>query len=119
MFTILRTWSGRTIGEGVSSDVEVEIADPQPKVHTWNGLRYSLEPCGLNEAGQIKLTEWSLTYTEAEVIGTGLTKSQEWLIRVDEAHGQETQSRFFVHAKPPFIDRIDDIAWVCWLRSID
>lgn len=125
VFTVHRTWSGRTLGEGVVTEVVTEIGAPgdivpSPKVHRWDGMRYSLEPCGLDELGQIKLSEWSLTYTEAEVIGdrAAMGKSEEWLIRLDEGHGQESRSKYFVHTKPPYIDREKDISWVCWLRSV-
>jgi len=117
VFTILRTWSGRSVGEGTKVDTEVELR-PQPLVHTWDGLKYDLEPCGLNLDGEVKLTEVSLTYTEAELDG-GITlgRNQQWLIRIDEGHGQETRSKFFLHTKPPFIDREKDMGWVLWLRS--
>lgn len=125
VFTILRTWSGRRLGEGVATDVETEIGAPgdivpSPKVHKWDGLRYDLAACGLDELGMVKLTEWSLTYTEAEVVGpkATMTKAQEWLIRIDEGHGQESKSRFYFHAKPPYIDREKDISWAVWLRSV-
>lgn len=119
IFTVLRTWSGRSIGEGVKTDVETEILDPYPKVHIWDGLRYTLEPCGLDEIGQVKLSEWSLTYTEAEVIGPpSMTKAQEWLIRIDEGHGQESLPKYFTLQKPPFIDRIKTLGWIVWLRRV-
>lgn len=120
IFTVHRTWSGREVGEGITSDIIKEIADPVPLVHVWGGLRYTLEPCGLDEVGQIKLTEWSLTHTEAEVIGDSDTMgdNQEWLIRLDEGHGQEGKSKYFLHAKPPYKDRVDEISWICWLRAV-
>lgn len=120
VFTIHRTWSGKVVGEGKATDVEREVNDPAPKVHIWGGMRYQLEPCGLDEIGQIKLTEWSLTYTEAEVIGpkASMGRNQEWMIRLDEAHGQAVRSKLFVHTKPPFKDRENDISWVCWLRAV-
>jgi hypothetical protein len=117
--TVARTWSGGSMGEGTASDVVVEL-DPQPKVKIWDGLRYSLEPCGLDEAGEIQLTEISLTYTQAELDGGGaLAQNQEWLIRVDEAHGQENRSAFYIHTRRPFVDREKDMAWVAWLRKVD
>jgi hypothetical protein len=119
VFTIARTWSGGGMGEGTASDVVVEL-DPQPKVKIWDGLRYSLEPCGLDEAGEIMLTEISLTYTQAELDGGGsLSQNQEFLIRVDEAHGQEQRSCFYIHTRRPFVDREKDMAWVAWLRKVD
>lgn len=118
-FTILRTWSGQIVGEGTASDVVVELR-PQPRVAVWNGMEYRLEPCGLDLEGDIKLTEVSLTYTQAELDGGGaLAANEQWLFRLDEAHGQAQRSKYFIHNKPPFVDREKDMAWVLWLRSVE
>lgn len=117
--TVARTWSGRTQGEGTATDVET-VLDPQPLVKIWDGRRYELEPCGLDELGEIKVTEVSLTYTQAELDGGGaLNRNQEWLLKLTEAHGQATRSAFFLHTRPPFIDREKDMGWVLWLRRVE
>jgi hypothetical protein len=118
VFTVLRTWSGAYVGDGDPTEVVAELR-PQPLVHTWDGLRWGLEACGLNEMGEIKLTEVSLTYTEAELAGGALAANQQWLIRVTEAHGQASSTRNFVHVRPPYVDRIRDMGWVLWLRSVE
>lgn len=118
-FTILRTWSGLIVGEGTPADVVTELR-PQPRVAVWDGLEYRLEPCGLDLEGDIKLTEVSLTYTQAELDGGGvLTGNQQWLFRLDEAHGQAQRSKYFIHTKPPFADREKDMAWILWLRNVE
>ena len=119
VFTVLRTWSGRIQGEGERSDVVTELR-PQPLVHSWDGRRYELQGCGLDDMGEIMLTEVSLTYTQAELDGGGaLGKNQAFLIRLDEAHGQEQRSAFFIHTRPPYVDRIKDMGWKLWLRRSD
>lgn len=117
VYTIRETWSGSRLGEGNRSEVATEIT-PQPLVEAWDGLRYELARCGLDEMGQVRLREVSLTYTEAELIGpSSLGKNERWLIRIDEAHGQENTSRYFVHTKPPYVDREKDMGWIVWLRA--
>lgn len=120
VYTVLRTWSGEAIGDGVSSDVEAEIT-PQPRVLAWdkNGsLEFNLERCGLDDSGSITLTEVSLTYTYAELTGGSLAANQQFMIRVGEAHGQLNPSRYFVHTKPPYPDREQDMGWKLWLRVV-
>lgn len=114
-WAVLRTWTGRQVGEGTVRDVVAEIR-PQPRVLVWDGLRYVLAVCGLSELGQIKLTEVSLTYTFAEIAGGNLTRSQQFFIALTEAYGQGQPARYYVHTQPPFVDREKDMGWVLWLR---
>lgn len=120
LYLTTRTWSGTDIGDGVFSEVEEEI-DPQPLVRIWNGLDFKLEPCGLDDMGDIKVTETSLQYTEGDLVGktAPLAANQEFFIRLREAHGQATAFKDFQHTKPPYIDRIKDMGWVMWLRRIN
>ena len=119
VFTVLRTWTGARLGEGsIASDVEVEIR-PQPRVKQWTGLDIDLAKCGLDELGPIKLTEWSLSCTEAEVRGPDLAANQQCMVKLTEAHDQGHRDKFFVIDRPPFVDREKDMGWVVWLRSVD
>lgn len=115
--TVRRTWSGSIAGEGDPADVETEIT-PVPKVHTWGGFELDLARCGLEELGEIKLTEVSLTYTDAEITGGAIAANEEWLIKVATDHGQASPVRYFQHTRPPFVDREKTIGWVLWLRSV-
>jgi len=122
VFTVARTWSGQGQGEGRATDVEV-LLDPQPKVNIWerqNGRRYELDKCGLDEAGEIMLTEVSLTYTQAELDGGGaLSRNQEFFLKLTEAHGQASRTAYFIHTKVPYVDREKDMGWVLWLRRVE
>lgn len=118
VYTVFREWSGGIMGKGQATETVVELR-PQPRVLAWDGLQYSMEPCGLDESGEIKLEEVSLTYTQAELDGGGsLASSSEWLIRVDEGHGQEQRSRYYQHTRPPFVDREKNMGWILWLRAV-
>lgn len=119
-FTVLRTWSGATTGDGELTEVETEI-DPQPRVISWGetgGLHYELEQCGLAEMGEVELREVDLSYTYAELTGgDALGRNQQFRIRLKEAQGQEDATRDFINTRPPFKDREKDIGWVVWLRA--
>lgn len=117
VYTVLRQWSGRSVGEGSYQDTETEI-DPQPFVARWDGLRFNLEPCGIDELGEIVLTEVSLTYTEAELTGRPLEQNQQFMIKLTDAHGQQSTEKYFIHTKPPYVDREEDMGWVVWLRAV-
>jgi hypothetical protein len=112
---VTRSWSGGEIGRGDPSDTEVLI-DPQPLVHPFSSMDFEMEPCGLDEAGWVKLTEVSLTYTHDELLAGAALDGVEHLIKISEAHGQGQPDRFFVHKRPPYPDRIKDMGWVLYLE---
>lgn len=117
-FFVRRTYTGRSIGEGKFTDVAVEMT-PSPKVDVWTGRKYDLVACGLNESGDIRLTEVSLSYTYDEITGGALGANQQWFLRLDEAHGQGQPSTYWVPSKAPFVDRIETLGWIVWLRKLD
>lgn len=123
LYRVVRSWTGKTTGEGsIVSTVGVEFR-PQPKVEVWNGLRFESMTCGVNEAGEIKISELSLTYTQDQLTGRdqpgGLRKNQECFLALGEAHGQGSRTQLFAHTRPPFVDREKTMGWVCWLRAIE
>lgn len=111
VYRVTRTWLGSMVGDGVSTDVEVELS-PQPLVHPFASLSNRLDACGLQEAGYVDVTEVSLTYTYAELGTAEAPMGTQYLIKIAEAHGQAQPSRYFVHASPPYPDRIKDMGWV-------
>ena len=113
VYTVKRTWDGEAIGDGNAVEVETEIT-PQPWVQPW-GLFNKLEPCGIDEAGTVTVTEVSITYTEPELVGA-VGDLDEWFIRIKEAHGQLNPVRDFVHEMPPYIDRVQSMGWIMKLR---
>lgn len=117
-YRVIRTWSGRSIGDGVFTDVAGELR-PQPRVKLWDGFRYVQATCGIRELGEIRLTEVSLTYTQADLTAQPLTKQQETWIALSEANGQGSTLELFAHTAPPFIDRERDMGWVLSLRRVE
>lgn len=115
---VTRSWSGRVVGEGRVTDVTTEMVT-RPLVHQWNGLKYELLTCGLNSNGDIMLTEVSLSYTYADLVGDQSKANRQAMIRIEDGHGQGTPPSFWVHSKPPYIDREKTLGWVLWLKKFD
>jgi len=86
-----------------SFDTVLEI-EPPPLVKPYK-TNLMLEPCGIDEAGRIAVTEVSLTYTEAELTGFGLGEGKDFYIRIDDAQGQLIEQTYWRHAKRPYPDR--------------
>lgn len=116
-YRIIRTWTGPATGEGELSDEAVELR-PQPNVLVWDGFRYVQAACGIEELGEVKLTEISLTYTQAQITGKPLADNQEAFIALGEAHGQEQSVRLFTFSRPPYVDRVKDMGWAVVLRRV-
>jgi len=117
-YTVHETWSGGVVGKGSVSSVETEITS-QPVIDIWDGYRYELATCGIDQLGEIRLREVSLSYIEAELIGVraSMGKNQRFFWRIKEAHGQANRTKTFNVGKPPFVDREKDMGWVVFLRS--
>lgn len=118
VYRVIRTWSGARPGEGSFVDDAAELR-PQPRVSVWDGFRYVQAVCGINELGDVKLTEVSLTYTAEQIDPKSLAHNQEFFIAIGDAHGQATPVRLWAHKMPPFIDRERDMGWVFLLHKID
>jgi hypothetical protein len=118
VYRVTRTWTGSMVGDGSPVDVEVELA-PQPLVHPFASLSNRLEPCGLNEAGYVEVTEVSLSYTFDELGAGEPAMGAQSLIKIVEAHGQLQPARYFTHNQPPYPDRIDDMGWVLNLVKVE
>ena len=118
VFTVARVWSGGFVGEGSFTDTEVELT-PQPLVHPFTSLRRDQEPCGYDQAGMVKLTEVSLTYTQDDLLACESPEATQHLIKIVEAHGQAQAPKYFVHAKSPYPDRVKDMGWVLHLELVE
>jgi hypothetical protein len=117
MYRVIRTWSGSIVGEGTPTDAAHELR-PQPLVSVWDGMRYVQAACGLEQLGDVKLTEVSLTYTYDQLLGRPLAANQEVFIALGEAHGQGQPTVMFTHARPPFVDRVKNMGWDILLRRV-
>lgn len=115
----VRTWSGARRGLGSSSVVETQIT-PTPKVGWGDGsgrLRFDALPTGLDETGQIVLTEISLTYTEAELYGQTENGAVEVYYKLVDAQGGLMAPRYFDVHRPPVPDRESGIGWIMTLNA--
>lgn len=115
VFVVRRVFASGVVNEGSSVDNLTEIL-PQPLVSDY-GLKYELTPAGLDEGGEIALSEVSLTYTEDELDPSGVAGTQViYLLR--DAHGQSIKDRYYVLISPPKPDRVNTIGWMLRLRLL-
>lgn len=105
-------------GFGSATDVET-LLTPTPRVSVpspW--LQFAPTPVVKDEQGEIKLTEVSLRYTEAEINGGfSLAGNQEWLYKLVDSTVQAGETRYYVLASPPLPDREWTLGWIIRLNN--
>lgn len=116
---VRRAWSGELVGEGTMTETITEY-DPAPKVtYNWGSyqvMKVKQEACGLDIDGDIEVTELSLSYTEAELGYNVYEPGVEYFLMLTEGGGQKSAPKYFVHSRPPYIDREKDIGWCLTLK---
>lgn len=117
-FVVRKAWDGGEVGVGNETDVVVTEILPLPNVSAI-GVHGELRPAGLEEEGDLVLSEVSLTWTEGELYSPDdLAANEQHLIRLDGATGQGVRSRYYVPAAPPVPDRTG-LGWVMRLRRVE
>lgn len=111
VYAVVRRWVDGTVGEGTFVDEET-LLEPPPKIESFSSLANRLTPCGIDEAGILRMTQVSLSYTEAELGGGVRDHDAQHYFKVVDAHGQATTTRYFANRVPPYPDRIRTIGWV-------
>lgn len=117
VYRIVRTWSGTEPGDGTFTDSAFELR-PYPRVMYWDGFRFRQLPAGLNQQGVVRLTEVSLSYSEADLTAQPLAANQELFIAIGDANGQGSTTYLYTHSQPPYIDREKDLGWVVNLINV-
>lgn len=115
------TWSGGRRGVGTPTTASIEL-DPQPEVKMPGGqgaLHFERTPSGRLQEGECQLSGISLTYTEAELLGSALGPAVELRYRIEDAQGQGIPDRYYVPKAPPFADRVKAIGWVLDLQRCE
>lgn len=115
-----RSWSGTRRGEGTLGSETAAQITPTPRVGWADGsgrIRFDLNPGGLEDAGQIVLTEVSLTYTQAELAGSTSTVTQEVYYKLVDAQGNGMATTYWVVHRPPVPDRDKGIGWILTLNA--
>ncbi len=116
-YRVIRTWSGTELGDGTPTDDAAELR-PQPRVAVWDGFNFQEQPAGLEASGRVRLTEVSLSYTEAQLTAHPLGALQEAFIAIGDGNGQASTVYLFTHLQPPYIDREKDMGWVLNLQRV-
>jgi len=118
VYRVIRTWSGGRPGAGTPTDEVAELL-PQPFVAPWDGLETKMGRCGLEDVGDIVLTEVSLSYTYDQLSRRGtLDEDEELLYAIGEGGGQGQPCVVYTLAKPPYCDRVKDLGWKVWLTKV-
>ena len=122
LYAVTRTWDGGEVGEGASSDATPVELTPPPKVDPFLELGYRLQPCGIDEAGIVRLSEVSLSYNLQDLVGYppggALDDGVERVFLLRENYGQAQPDRVFYLDRSPAPDRDKTIGWVLWLRKV-
>ena len=114
LFTVSRVWESGTVGMGEFVEIETPIK-PDPLVEPFiDNLGYELQPCGLDEAGFVRVREISITYLQEELTGkpvvdgieTDTPEGEQWTLRIREAHGQNQSYKDFKIQGTPYPDRL-------------
>lgn len=120
LFQVARAWDSGQVGLGQPVDTLTELTPP-PNVQPFLELGYKLQPCGIDEAGVVKITEVSLSYSLADLLGrqpdAQLPDGTENLFLLRENYGQGQPDRVFELNGSPASDRQRSIGWVLWLRK--
>lgn len=105
---LVRTrWSGTERGVGVEEVTSDEPILPTPKVSALTALQATVQSNGLDELGQIQVTEISARYTENCLRGLGpLGEAPEdneqfyWEIAFPQTNGADLRRRFALSSAP-------------------
>lgn len=115
VFVVSKSSTGELEGMGKVTEVETEIT-PRPKVKPWGSLKFQQEGCGLLDYGKVKIEQVSLSYTANELWPAPANGSSGYCIRIKEGYGQEQTAQDFMHAEPPYADRISGLGWILKLE---
>lgn len=116
LYRVIRTWTGGEVGDGSSSNAEIEITPP-PAI-TLSKAKDALTGRGRVEVGTMTASEVSLAYSEA-TLQPVLTAGQELYYRLVEktpAQGQHTT--YWTLAATPEADRCETVGGnVQWILN--
>lgn len=116
-YLVKAIWSGGLVGIGSKRISYVKELIPSPKVKLDD--RHDLTPGGLQETGTATLTEISLTYTQAQLLGEPMAAGEEFFYLLTDRFTQGISRRVFIPQDHPDSDREKDIGWAVKVRRVD
>lgn len=116
-FLVKAIWSGGKVGLGSKRLSYIKELIPSPKVVLTD--RHDLTEGGIQETGTAKLTEISLTYTQAQLLGEPMAAGEEFFYLLTDRLGQGNSRRTFIPQDHPFPDREKNIGWEVKVRRVD
>lgn len=111
------SWSGGHVGVGAKTVSYVKELIPSPRVVLID--RHDLTEGGLQETGTAKLTEISLTYSQADLLGEPMATGEEFHYLLVDRLGQGVSRRVFIPQDHPYPDREKNIGWEVLIRRVD
>ena len=104
-----RRWSGGARGEGVESVTSTTTILPTPRISDLSSLQAIVQPIGLDEVGQIQLSQVSNRYDENTLRGLddagdepGIDEQVYYEIEFPGPDGLPAQKRRFVLSSAPY-----------------
>ena len=110
-------WSGGKVGVGSKRITYVTEIVPSPRVVLDD--QHSLTQGGVQETGTATLTEISLTYSQAQLLGEPMAAGDEFFYLLTDRLGQGLSRRVFIPQDHPWTDREQDIGWMVKVRRVD
>lgn len=103
-------WSGGERGVGLPTVLSEEILLPTPKISDINGLTEVVQAVGLDELGQLTVSQISGRYTEEQLLGRAadgddISEDTEFFWEVEFPHPDGTpgtKRRFFPRGAPQY-----------------
>lgn len=112
--TVLRTWSGEMVGDGLYQDV-IKTIEPAPIVHELKVHRDEVLPAGTIHDGQVLLSDVPLTYTRDQLDGGILRSTQQFFYLLTDARAHGQPQRTLRVSRPPEIEFVKVVGWMVWL----
>ena len=116
-YLVKASWSGGHVGVGAKTVSYVKEIIPSPRVVLKD--RHDLTEGGLQETGIATLTEISLTYSQADLLGEPMATGEEFHYLLVDRLGQGVSRRVFIPQDHPWPDREKNIGWEVKVRRVD
>lgn len=124
VYLIRTRWSGKRRGEGVETVFSEKEVTPTPKIDQISSLQNQLLDIGLDETGQLTVSEISPRYTETELTGVAqdgaeIPRNETFYWEVDLSRGDldAKRRRRFVPKTAVYYDA-ENLQWTVTLTRV-
>jgi hypothetical protein len=117
LYHVHAQWSGGLVGVGAKTITTISEILPAPRLVMAD--THHLTEGGLQEIGVGTLSEVSLSYSEAQLLGKPMAPGAEFFYLTVDGLGQGVQRRVFIPQDHPWPDREKTIGWKFRVRRVD